>query len=220
MNVSFFEYFINASFVVQAVMLVLLCISITSWTFIIHHYRFLQRLMAANHAFEQEFWQAYNIFNLYKEKQMAKDQLGLVNLFTAGFAEYASIKQANKQLDVEHWGNRVQGVMYVAQTNSMELAEKHLNFLATAGSISPYIGLFGTVWGIMNTLQALGSVQHATIATVAPGISEALVATALGLFAAIPAVVFYNRFNSMLVKLENQFLVFREQFAALMLKQV
>ncbi len=219
-NFSLIDYFINASFAVELVMLILIGISITSWTFIIHQSRLLRSIKKSNIAFQEEFWSANNLTSLYKQKKLQQNITGTIDLFLAGFAEYVNLTQNSKEQDGEYWNNNVQRAMYIAQSHNMNKIEKHLNFLATAGSISPYIGLLGTVWGIMTTLQALSGVEHATISMVAPGISEALVATALGLFAAIPAVIYYNRFSEDVNKIEGQCHVFREEFTSLILKQL
>ncbi len=219
---SILGYFFNASFAVQLIMLILICISVVSWAFIITHNKFLNKVKTSNLEFGQEFWSCENLSDLYHKRNSTvdDDNTGTVNLFLAGFEEYINLNQNAKSEDAEHWSSSVQRAMYIAQSQELDKIDKHLNFLATAGSISPYIGLLGTVWGIMTTLQALSGVEHATISMVAPGISEALVATALGLFAAIPAVVSYNRFSEIATKIENQFRVFREEFSSLILRQL
>ena len=219
-NFSIVDYFINASLAVQLVMLILVSISILSWTFIMYQSKFLRRIKEAELSFQQEFWAANNLAELYRKKKLQENTIGTVDLFLAGFSEYANLSQNSSDKDIDYWNNTVQRAMYIAQSYNMNKLEKHLNFLATAGSISPYIGLLGTVWGIMTTLQALSGVEHATISMVAPGISEALVATALWLFAAIPAVIYYNRFSEAVNKIENQYHLFREEFTSLVMKQL
>lgn len=212
-------YFINASLPVQLLMLLLVSISVLSWTFIFKQNHYLRNEHQQTLAFINKFWHTENLLELYNYHKQKRSSTIVIAMFTAGFRSYVNLAKGTDK-STEAWQNSLQRSMFVEFTSKISLLERHLNFLATAGSISPYIGLLGTVWGIMHTLQALGSTEHATIAMVAPGISEALVATALGLFAAIPAVIYYNKFQQMIDNIEQQCGVFREEFISLTLKQL
>jgi biopolymer transport protein TolQ len=199
-------------------MVLLALASIASWTFIFQRYVFLKQAKNAYKKFENQFWSGVDLSKLYAELIRQKDRLnGLENIFYAGFKEYARLSQ--QTMDVKSLLESCQRAMRIAQAREQEKLEQHLSFLATVGSTSPYVGLFGTVWGIMTSFQALGVVQQATISMVAPGISEALIATAMGLFAAIPAVIAYNRYTTEAEKLANHYETFQEEFQNILYRQ-
>lgn len=210
---SFFQYFLNASAIVKGVMLVLLMASIASWTLIVQRAWFFKRLLTGSKSFERVFWSSNDLSKMYSEYHKHQDQLeGMETIFHAGFREFTRLRR-QPHLSAEQVLEGAQRAMRIACSREQDQMEMHLSFLATVGSISPYVGLFGTVWGIMMSLHDLSSATQATIAMVAPGISEALIATAMGLFAAIPAVVAYNRFSNQLDRLSNHYLTFSEEFS-------
>ncbi len=186
----------DASLLVKAVMLILLLASVLSWYLIIQRSGVLQRRERQLNGFMQRFRSTADLLPLYRETAQSTDsEAGVEPIFHAGFQEFSHLKQqAGNAADVVLEG--VERALYVAISEQEVRLEKGLQFLATVGSVSPYIGLFGTVWGIMNSFLGLSQVQQATLSTVAPGIAEALIATAIGLFAAIPAVIAYNRFSA------------------------
>ncbi len=215
-NVSFIELIANASFIVQLVMLALLLASVASWAVIFQKRRALNDARRDTESFEKRFWSGIELSALYKQiKDDERAQSGMAGIFVAGFREYLrQVKQGEQQS--ERIGEAARRAMHVAQLREIDRLEGSLAFLATVGSTSPYVGLFGTVWGIMNAFRALGNVQQATLAMVAPGIAEALIATAMGLFAAIPAVIAYNRFADGVERLETRYDTFLEEFAAIL----
>jgi biopolymer transport protein TolQ len=186
----------DASLLVKAVMLILLLASVLSWYLIIQRSGVLQRRERQLNGFMQRFRSTADLLPLYRETaQSTASEAGVEPIFHAGFQEFSHLKQhSGNTADVVLEG--VERALYVAISEQEVRLEKGLQFLATVGSVSPYIGLFGTVWGIMNSFLGLSQVQQATLSTVAPGIAEALIATAIGLFAAIPAVIAYNRFSA------------------------
>ena len=197
----------NASVVVQVVMGLLVVASLVSWVMIFQRGFALAAIRSGATVFENEFWSGKDLGELYREiEEQDNEAVGLENIFASGFREYSRALQ-QEGMDPDRLMQNVQRAMRVALSREEERLEKHLTFLATVGSTSPYIGLFGTVWGIMNSFRGLATVNQASLAVVAPGISEALVATAIGLFAAIPAVIAFNKFNNdskkYLQKLEN-----------------
>ena len=209
----------DASLVVQAVMVILVFASILSWALIIGKSRQLRQARRAADNFEHDFWGASDITGTFSQLTMRRGTLeGLERIFEAGFSEFGRLRR--KTADDEIIMDGSSRAMRIALSREADVIETHLPFLATVGSISPYIGLFGTVWGIMNSFTALGNVQQATLAMVAPGIAEALIATAIGLFAAIPAVIFYNRFSTDVDRLLNQYENFAEEFATVLQRQV
>lgn len=219
-NESLLVYFTQAGPVVKSVMLLLIGISIASWACIFQRGYFLKFSAKKLQTFENDFWRSEDLTRLYSTlSTKAKNQkTGLECIFDAGFKEYLAL--GNKgHTDFSSQLHSVQRAMRIATTREIERLEKHLSFLASVGSTTPYIGLFGTVWGIMTAFQALSSVQQASIAMVAPGISEALIATAMGLFAAIPAVLAYNQYANQVEKLVNQFDVFQDEFSNLLLRK-
>lgn len=210
----------NAGTIVKIVMLLLLAASVWSWSIIFQRFFFLKDANLAVKKFEKQFWSGNDLNKFYAELHIRQDELhGLEHIFYAGFSEYFRLKkQATAKADDIIKGS--QRAMKIALAREIALLEQHLSFLATVGSTSPYVGLFGTVWGIMTSFRALGSVQQATMAMVAPGISEALIATAMGLFAAIPAVISYNRYASEVEQLANLYDTFREEFSSILHRQV
>jgi biopolymer transport protein TolQ len=210
----------NASVLVQLVMLLLLLASLMSWTMIFRKWFQLRAARRSADAFEERFWSGIALDKLYTEiHRQGEEREGIENIFVAGFREFRRLEPQIKS------GGRdvlesVQRAMRVALTEEMDYLETHLSFLATVGSTSPYVGLFGTVWGIMNSFRSLGAVQQATIAHVAPGIAEALIATAMGLFAAIPAVIAYNRYANHVERLLTRYEIFVQEFASVIERQV
>lgn len=218
-DLSFFHLVAGASPVVKLVMLLLLTVSVMSWTMIfLKRSRLKQALVAANR-FEQRFWSGGDLNALFQQVSPREGEAhGLAHIFVAGFKEFARLRRQTgaDPMDVLEGAQRS---MRVALSREIDNLETHLAFLATVGSTSPYVGLFGTVWGIMNAFRGLGNVQQATLAMVAPGIAEALIATAMGLFAAIPAVVAYNRYSNDVERLENRYDNFLEEFSSLLQRQ-
>jgi len=215
-DLSLIHLILNASLLVQAVMLVLLVASVVSWTMIFSKRVVLDRARRAADDFEEQFWSAEDLSPLYNRVTAKRHTpSGMEKIFEAGFREFARLrKQQGISSDAVMEG--AQRAMRIALNRETEFLEIHLSFLATVGSTSPYVGLFGTVWGIMNSFRALGNVQQATISMVAPGISEALIATAMGLFAAIPAVIAYNRFSNDSERLINRYGNFMEEFSSIL----
>lgn len=212
---SIWSFIIHAGPVVKTVMLVLLAASVCSWTIIIQRMRLLKTRRKEARQFEQRFWSGSDLNQIYDNlHSQHKPVTGLANIFYAGFSEY--LKSSRASHDRVSVIKSTQRAMRIAQSHEIDGLEKHLSFLATVGSNSVYIGLFGTVWGIMSAFRGLGSVQQATIAMVAPGISEALIATAMGLVAAIPAVIAYNFFTSQLERLDNSYQTFQDEFSSVL----
>jgi biopolymer transport protein TolQ len=217
-SLSFWSLVSNASVVVQLVMLILFLLSVISWAMIAQRSLYFRRAQQLNKQFEEEFWSGVDLSKLYKRSVDASQMSGSEAIFRAGFKEYSRLRQQGGA-DADALMEGCTRVMRVALSHEEEKLDKHLPFLATVGSTSPYIGLFGTVWGIMNSFRNLANVQQATIATVAPGISEALVATAIGLFAAIPAVIAYNRFAARSDSLLKQYQNFSDEFTSILHRQ-
>lgn len=215
-ELSFSELILNASLLVQLVMFFLVSLSVISWTIIIQRSSVFKRGRAKADEFEERFWSGVDLNNLYQECMSRQHDLqGLEVIYASGFKEFARlIKSGPAEQEVVMDGTYRQ--MKVAQSREVEALESHLDTLATIGSISPYIGLFGTVWGIMHAFVALAAVKNATLSMVAPPIAEALIATAMGLFAAIPAVMFYNHFVSKCEALENRYDNFMDEFATIL----
>ena len=217
-NQSLWIYFVDAGMVVKTVMLILLAVSLLSWTLIFQRGLYIKKVREAIERFEDKFWSGSDLSSLYNELNTKNDeQDGMAVIFKAGFKEFARLQQAEPKSDLTAMS--VQRAMRIAAARETDKLETHLAILASIGSTSPYIGLFGTVWGIMTSFHALGSVQQATIAMVAPGISEALIATAMGLFAAIPAVLAYNRYSNTVERLINQYDTFQEEFSSILERQ-
>jgi biopolymer transport protein TolQ len=216
---SLWTYFVNASMVVKGVMMLLAFASIMSWTYILQRGFYLRDVRTATTEFEQKFWSGGDLSQFYAESMKSRDQVqGVEAIFQAGFKEFLRWhKQAGvtAELVIEN----VKRAMHVAETREQDKLEMHLPWLATVGSISPYVGLFGTIWGIMLAFRGLAGAQQATISAVAPGIAEALIATAMGLFAAIPAVIGYNRYATDITRILNRFNSFQEEFANILFRQ-
>jgi len=218
-DLSILSLIIEASVLVQLVMLLLLVISLFSWNVIFQKRRMLSKARAEAEEFEEKFWSGGDLANLYNQVTSGRHgNAGMAIIFEAGFKEFARLRK-QESVDPMAVLEGAQRAMRVALSRETDKLELHLPFLATVGSTSPYIGLFGTVWGIMNSFRALGNVKQATIAMVAPGIAEALVATAMGLFAAIPAVIAYNRFSTELERLISRYDAFSEEFASILQRQ-
>jgi biopolymer transport protein TolQ len=215
-DMSILSLFLHASLVVQIVMVGLLVLSVVSWAMIIDRNRALKAAVIAGNKFEERFWSGIDLSKLYNDLTSRQTQPnGMELLFLAGYREFARLRKqsgtsAQAVMDGTH------RAMRVAYSREIDKIEVHLSFLATVGSTTPYVGLFGTVWGIMNSFIALGAVKQATLAMVAPGIAEALIATAMGLFAAIPAVIFYNRFTHQVQRIETQYENFVEEFSGIL----
>jgi biopolymer transport protein TolQ len=194
-------------------------VSISSWTFIFLKRKELNRAVEITDEFETQFWSGDSLVELFK-KLSAKDFApeGIEKIFLAGYKEFSRMRQAGNVEPVVQVES-AQRTMRIELSRELDRLDEHLAFLATVGSTSPYVGLFGTVWGIMNSFMSLGNVKQATLALVAPGIAEALIATAIGLFAAIPAVVAYNRFSTRLDRLTGRYELFVEEFVVLLQRQ-
>jgi biopolymer transport protein TolQ len=219
-NASLWSFVANAGVVVKLVMMLLMFASIISWAIILQRSMFLKKARASANEFENSFWSGADLTQLYNGLTRHQQELsGLENIFYAGFNEFIRLRQ-KVGMHFEMIMEGIQRAMRIAEARERDKLESHLTFLATVGSISPYVGLFGTVWGIMTSFQALGNASQATIAMVAPGISEALIATAMGLFAAIPAVIAYNRYANMADRIANQYNTFLEEFTSILQRQV
>ena len=211
---SALDLILGASFAVQCVLALLVAASVMSWAIIFEKRRVLVEARASAAAFEDQFWSGGDLAALYKSYE-SSPQTGMASVFVAGFREFSRLRQ---QVGLGG-GALLEGsrrAMKVAQLRETDRLEHNLATLATIGSTSPYVGLFGTVWGIMSAFQGLGSVQQATLATVAPAIAEALIATAVGLFAAIPAVIAYNRYADQVGRLELRYDTFMEEFSTIL----
>ena len=216
---SFIELILNASLIVQVVILLLVMISLASWTVIFKKRMMLNYAQRDADDFEDDFWSGTDLNKLYQRvRKHEEDAYGLEAIFLSGFQEFLRLRN-HPQADPELSIAGSQRAMRAALTREVDELETHLPLLATVGSTSPYIGLFGTVWGIMNSFQALGQVQQATLSQVAPGIAEALIATALGLIAAIPAVIAYNRASNDVERLVNRYQTFMDEFANILQRQ-
>ena len=218
-NFSIIDLFFQASLIVQMVMVILLIVSVLSWIVIFERYFNLNKIKSANKIFENQFWSGEDLNELYNGiKEIPRDDLiGSRNVFKHGFSEFLRLSDGQK-ITIEDLES-VNRSIRVSLAREEEALMTHLPFLANVGSVSPYVGLFGTVWGIINSFQGLSDATQATINAVAPGISEALVATALGLFAAIPAVVAYNRFASESDSQLQQSSIFGEELASILYRQ-
>jgi len=214
-DLSILRLIAEATMVVQAVMALLLAASVYSWGIIFRKRKVLRSASDDLQRFDREFWSGGDLAALYKSIEARGRAAGIDSIFQAGFREFARLKQQGvDDADVLLEGAR--RAMKAQQIKEIEHLEQGLSNLATVGSTSPYVGLFGTVWGIMHAFVGLGSVQQATLATVAPGIAEALIATAIGLFAAIPAVVAYNRYADQVWRLESRYDAFMEEFSTIL----
>lgn len=217
-DLSVWHLVVNASLTVQLVMLLLFLASVVSWFMIVQRLLFFRSSVQALGDFEGEFWSGMDLSQLYRQGNGKDSYVGMESIFRAGFKEFSRLRQQSG-VEPEAIMEGSERAMRVALSREEERMEHHLPFLATVGSTSPYVGLFGTVWGIMHSFQGLATMQQATLATVAPGISEALVATAMGLFAAIPAVVAYNRFSARADNLTNKYETFSDEFSSILHRQ-
>ncbi|MEF1174251.1 protein TolQ [Vibrio sinaloensis] len=218
-DISMLDLFLQASLLVKMVMLTLLGMSVVSWAMIIKRSKVLSQASKDADAFEDKFWSGTDLSILYQNAKKRKDELsGTEEIFYSGFTEFARLRKSNSD-SPDYIMEGTGRAMRVSVAREVDELETNLPFLATVGSISPYIGLFGTVWGIMHAFIALGEVKQATLAMVAPGIAEALVATAMGLFAAIPAVMAYNRLSNKVSKLEHNYATFSEEFHSILHRQ-
>lgn len=214
-HIGFLSYFLQAGFVVKMVMLILIGASIASWTLIFQRSWYFKLKKQQYESFSRRFWGAADLSRLYVDvDNNIEERQGVAAIFHAGFKEFV---RARKQGTVSI--EPIQRVMQISHAKEAEQLEHHLSVFASIGSLAPYVGLFGTVCGIMTTFQALGQAQQATIAMVAPGISEALIATALGLFTAIPAVIAFNRYSTRANDLLNRYDLFQEELVALIEEQ-
>ena len=219
-DLSILHLVVNASFIVQLVMLVLLVGSITSWAAIFRKLRALKMIKAQNDEFERDFWSGTSLNDLYASAaQNAKHGGPMERIFASGMREYQKLRE-RRIADAGTLLDGARRAMRASYQRELDTLEGKLSFLASVGSISPYIGLFGTVWGIMHAFTGLSAMEQVTLATVAPGIAEALVATALGLFAAIPAVVAYNKLSSDAGKLAVRTEGFADEFSAILSRQI
>ena len=219
-DLSFITLIANASLVVQLVMVLLVLASVLSWTVIFDRSRVLKKAQREAEEFENRFWSGGDLGDLYRAVDREREALrGSSAIFHAGFREFARLRE-NAGADPMALVEGARRAMRVALSREMDTLEHHLPFLATVGSTSPYIGLFGTVWGIMNAFQALGNVKQATLNLVAPGIAEALLATGLGLLAAIPAVVFYNKLSADSDRIVAGYEAFADEFATILSRQL
>lgn len=219
---SIWHLIAEASLLVQLVMAVLFLASVVSWFMIVQRGIYQARARQAMRQFEKQFWSGVDLTQLYRQgngKASRGSVGGVEAIFRAGFKEFSRLRQ-QPTTDKDAVMEATQRLMRVALAREEEKLEANLPFLASVASVSPYIGLFGTVWGIMNSFRGLANVHQATLATVAPGISEALVATAMGLFAAIPAVLAYNRFSATAEQLTANYETFTEEFSSILHRQI
>ncbi len=222
-DLSFLALITNAHLIVQLIMALLLVVSVMSWSYIFRKLFTLRAARAQTELFERNFWAGGNLHALHQSTSGNRERGGaLARIFEAGMGEFIKGKAANAGRETVDLGAVLDGArraMRAAFQRELDALDAHLNFLASVGSVSPYIGLLGTVWGIMNAFRGLANVQQATLAAVAPGIAEALIATAIGLFAAIPAVVAYNRFTHDIDRLAIRFESFVEEFSNILQRQ-
>ncbi len=221
-QLSLIDLVLHASFTVQMVMAMLVLASMVSWYMIVERALYFRNSRDDMIRFEEQFWSGIDLSQLYREgnERAAEGQtiVGMESIFRAGFKEFSRLAQQSG-MDSEAVIEGSRRTMRVAMLREEERLERHLPFLASVGSTSPYIGLFGTVWGIMHSFRGLANATQATLATVAPGISEALVATAMGLFAAIPAVLAYNRFAARVDMFTNRYDTFVDEFSSILYRQ-
>ncbi len=214
-QISIYELMSNASLLVQIVMALLMIASVVSWVMIFQRWFFLRNAVSEIDTFEEHFWSGIDLRKFFGELEGEENLTGIESVFVAGFREFTRLSEQSGA-DAEAVMQGVQRTMRVAVTREETRLETHLPFLATVGSTSPYVGLFGTVWGIMNSFRSLANMTQATLASVAPGISEALVATAMGLFAAIPAVIGYNRFSARVEVLMKRYEAFSDELTTIL----
>lgn len=209
-DMSFTHLIASASVFAQLVLVSLVLASILSWALIFSKRGLLRRLDNEANAFDEQFWSGGNLADLHEQTRSQEDLQGIGAIFNAGYEEYTR-QQTGGRLDTDDAVAAIQRQMRVSQVRELERAENGLSLLATIGSVSPYVGLLGTVWGIMNAFIGIGQMQSASLAVVAPGIAEALIATAMGLIAAIPAYIAFNIFSRNLERLENRFTTFSDE---------
>jgi biopolymer transport protein TolQ len=222
-DLSILSLVLNASVLVQLVMLLLLGLSLWSWVTVFQKWSQLKSARSKSAAFEQAFWSGTDLNSLYQKVQQERGEKSLIasptaRIYEAGMQAYLKSRQSRPD-DSAVWLDVARRAMQAAQSRELEALDKGLPFLASVGSVSPYIGLFGTVWGIMNSFRGLANVQQSTLANVAPGIAEALVATAIGLFAAIPATVAYNRYAADVDSMAGRFDTFIDEFLNILQRQ-
>jgi biopolymer transport protein TolQ len=218
-QLSYWQLIVDASLIVKLVMLTLAGLSVATWVFIFERRNVMSDSYKKFITFEERFWSGIDLAHLYRQiNANPEDNNGGEAIFRAGFKEFSRMRQQNVT-DADGIMAGCQRAMRVAVSKEGERLDSHLSFLATVGSTSPYIGLFGTVWGIMNSFLGLASVAQVSLSTVAPGIAEALIATAMGLFAAIPAVIAYNRYSARSDKLMTNLEMFAEEFSAILHRQ-
>lgn len=219
-ELNFLELFLKASIVVQGVIFILVIFSIFSWGIIIQRSSILRKALKATRLFDDRFWSGEDLYKIYDNLENRRNSLsGSEQIFYVGFKEFIRLKQSSPDSPE----SVIQGssrAMNLAMNREIEDVETNVPFLATVASISPYIGLFGTVWGIMHAFMALSGAKQATLQMVAPGIAEALIATAIGLFAAIPAVMAYNRLSLRINKLEQNYANFIDEFTTILHRQI
>ncbi len=218
-DLDFWTLVVHASFVVKLVLVLLLAVSFMSWMYIFQKWFVIRRARAQTERFEREFWSGNDLNALYQGAVTNRHSIGsLERIFESGFREFNKIR-GQRAGDASAMVNGARRAMHATFQREMDHLERRLAFLASTGSVSPYVGLFGTVWGIMHAFRNLANVQQATLAQVAPGIAEALIATAIGLFAAIPAVVAYNRYSHDIERLAIRFESFMEEFSNILHRQ-
>jgi len=219
-DLNILQLVLHASFVVQVVMVILLTVSLASWTAIFSKVFGLKKVRAENDLFEQDFWSGRSVQELFAAAERRNGEGGpMQRIFTAGMREFHKLRE-RRVTDPSAMVDGARRAMRASFQREMDTVESKLSFLATVGSVSPYVGLFGTVWGIMHAFTGLANVQQVSLATVAPGIAEALVATAIGLFAAIPAVIAYNRFARDIDRIAIQLETFMEEFSNILARNI
>lgn len=218
-ELSYWQLIVDASLLVKLVMLTLVGLSIATWVFIFERFLVMRDAQTKLDEFEERFWSGVDLAQLYRQVNAnPEENSGAESVFRAGFKEFTRLRQ-QKMMDADGIMSGCQRAMRVSLSKESDRLDAHLSFLATVGSTSPYIGLFGTVWGIMHSFLGLATVTQVSLSTVAPGIAEALIATAMGLFAAIPSVIAYNRYSARSEKLVSGFEVFAEEFSAILHRQ-
>ncbi|MFT6300466.1 MAG: biopolymer transport protein TolQ [Saprospiraceae bacterium] len=218
-QLSLWSLIANASLLVQFVMLLLFLASLVSWVMIVQRGMYLKNATHSVRQFEDNFWSGVDLNRLYDDTRNIDGSEGLESVFRAGFREFSKLSQQNG-VEPDAVMEGAERSMRIALSREEERLNQNLPFLASVASVSPYIGLFGTVWGIMNSFRGLANVHQATLAVVAPGISEALIATAMGLFAAIPAVLAYNRYSATADTIYNSYETFAEELSTILHRRV
>ncbi len=217
---SIFDLFLKSGFLVKIVIFILVCLSISSWAFIIQSSRALISAFREIETFENKFWSGTELSRLYQDSVMRRDLItGSERIFYSGFKEFTRLHCTSSSCTHETIVKNASRAMYISMNRELEMLEIHIPFLGTIGSISPYIGLFGTVWGIMHAFIRLGEIKQATMQMIAPGIAESLITTAISLFTAIPALISFNNLSLKINKLEQQYINFIEEFIAILHRQ-